>query len=141
MENPGGYVNFGTGNANNGWGLMAYGHAYSATNFWIANGGTTAQDLKTAFLVGGTPRRQQLSLFVGVLTSAISLYYYARIVRAMYLEGATTSEKIPLPSTWPLLLALWATYGILRRDPVVIIGNTLTLLLVSSVVLVKAKAR
>ncbi len=35
-----------------------------------SNGGTTAQDLKTAFLVGGTPRRQQLALFVGVLTSA-----------------------------------------------------------------------
>jgi MtN3 and saliva related transmembrane protein len=38
-------------------------------------------------------------------------------------------------------VALWATYGILRRDPVVIIGNTLTLLLVCSVVLVKARAR
>lgn len=36
-----------------------------------SNGGTTAQDLKTAFLVGGTPRRQQLALFVGVLTSAM----------------------------------------------------------------------
>lgn len=35
-----------------------------------SNGGTTAQDLKTAFLVGGTPRRQQLALFVGVLTSS-----------------------------------------------------------------------
>jgi putative OPT family oligopeptide transporter len=36
-----------------------------------SNGGTTAQDLKTAFLVGGTPKRQQLSLFVGVLTSSL----------------------------------------------------------------------
>lgn len=35
-----------------------------------SNGGTTAQDLKTAYLVGGTPRRQQLALFVGVITSA-----------------------------------------------------------------------
>lgn len=35
-----------------------------------SNGGTTAQDLKTAHLVGGTPRRQQIALFVGVLTSA-----------------------------------------------------------------------
>ncbi len=35
-----------------------------------SNGGTTAQDLKTAYLVGGTPRRQQIALFVGVLTSA-----------------------------------------------------------------------
>ncbi len=36
-----------------------------------SNGGTTAQDLKTAYLVGGTPRRQQLALFAGVLTSAL----------------------------------------------------------------------
>jgi len=36
-----------------------------------SNGGTTAQDLKTAFLVGGTPRRQQLALLVGVVSSAL----------------------------------------------------------------------
>jgi putative OPT family oligopeptide transporter len=36
-----------------------------------SNGGTIAQDLKTAFLVGGTPWRQQLALLVGVMTSAI----------------------------------------------------------------------
>lgn len=35
-----------------------------------SNGGTTAQDLKTAYLVGGTPKRQQVALFVGVITSA-----------------------------------------------------------------------
>jgi len=36
-----------------------------------SNGGTISQDLKTAFLVGGTPWRQQLALFVGVVTSAL----------------------------------------------------------------------
>ena len=36
-----------------------------------SNGGTTAQDLKTAFLVGGTPSHQQIALFVGVLSSAL----------------------------------------------------------------------
>jgi putative OPT family oligopeptide transporter len=36
-----------------------------------SNGGTTAQDLKTAYLVGGTPHRQQVALFVGVITSAL----------------------------------------------------------------------
>jgi len=35
-----------------------------------SNGGTTAQDLKTAYLVGGTPWKQQVALFVGVVTSA-----------------------------------------------------------------------
>lgn len=36
-----------------------------------SNGGTISQDLKTGFLVGATPRYQQLAIFVGVVTSAI----------------------------------------------------------------------
>ncbi|HZX41142.1 MAG TPA: OPT/YSL family transporter, partial [Myxococcaceae bacterium] len=36
-----------------------------------SNGGTTAQDLKTAQLVGATPSRQQIAIFVGVVTSAV----------------------------------------------------------------------
>ncbi len=36
-----------------------------------SNGGTTSQDLKTGFLVGATPRAQQLAILVGALTSAI----------------------------------------------------------------------
>jgi putative OPT family oligopeptide transporter len=36
-----------------------------------SNGGTTSQDLKTGFLVGATPRRQQIALLVGVVTSAV----------------------------------------------------------------------
>jgi putative OPT family oligopeptide transporter len=36
-----------------------------------SNGGTISQDLKTGFLVGATPSRQQIGILVGVLTSAI----------------------------------------------------------------------
>lgn len=36
-----------------------------------SNGGTTSQDLKTGFLVGGTPRLQQYAILVGALTSAL----------------------------------------------------------------------
>jgi uncharacterized oligopeptide transporter (OPT) family protein len=36
-----------------------------------SNGGTTSQDLKTGFLVGATPRHQQLSILVGAVTSAL----------------------------------------------------------------------
>ncbi len=36
-----------------------------------SNGGTTSQDLKTGFLVGSTPRKQQIAIMVGVLTSAL----------------------------------------------------------------------
>ena len=36
-----------------------------------SNGGTTAQDLKTAYLVGATPSRQQIAITIGVITSAL----------------------------------------------------------------------
>ena len=38
-----------------------------------SNGGTTSQDLKTGFLVGGTPSRQQIAILVGALASALVL--------------------------------------------------------------------
>jgi len=38
-----------------------------------SNGGTTSQDLKTGFLVGATPRKQQIAILVGALASALLL--------------------------------------------------------------------
>jgi putative OPT family oligopeptide transporter len=38
-----------------------------------SNGGTISQDLKTGYLVGATPRLQQISILVGALASAIML--------------------------------------------------------------------
>jgi uncharacterized oligopeptide transporter (OPT) family protein len=38
-----------------------------------SNAGATSQDLKTGFLVGGTPRLQQISILIGALCSALVL--------------------------------------------------------------------
>jgi putative OPT family oligopeptide transporter len=38
-----------------------------------SNGGTTSQDLKTGFLVGSTPKFQQIAILCGALTSAVAL--------------------------------------------------------------------
>ncbi|MBS0658495.1 MAG: oligopeptide transporter, OPT family [Verrucomicrobia bacterium] len=38
-----------------------------------SNGGTTSQDLKTGFLVGGTPRHMQVAILIGALGSALLL--------------------------------------------------------------------
>jgi putative OPT family oligopeptide transporter len=38
-----------------------------------SNGGTTSQDLKTGFLVGATPRLQQIAILFGALLSAVVL--------------------------------------------------------------------
>jgi putative OPT family oligopeptide transporter len=36
-----------------------------------SNGGTTSQDLKTGYLIGATPRYQQIALLIGVVASAL----------------------------------------------------------------------
>ncbi len=38
-----------------------------------SNGGTTSQDLKTGFLVGSTPKYQQIAILAGALASALAL--------------------------------------------------------------------
>ncbi|MBK9033480.1 MAG: oligopeptide transporter, OPT family [Myxococcales bacterium] len=38
-----------------------------------SNGGTISQDLKTGYLVGATPRLQQIAIAVGVVTSALAI--------------------------------------------------------------------
>ena len=38
-----------------------------------SNGGTTSQDLKTGFLIGSTPRYQQIAIMIGALASALAL--------------------------------------------------------------------
>ena len=38
-----------------------------------SNGGTTSQDLKTGFLVGGTPKFQQIAILIGATASALVL--------------------------------------------------------------------
>src|SRR5262249_16290722 len=40
-----------------------------------ANAGNTSQDLKTGFLVGATPSKQQLALIIGVVVSVVAIGY------------------------------------------------------------------
>jgi putative OPT family oligopeptide transporter len=56
-----------------GWTAAAYGALALSIGGVVciasANAGNTAQDLKTGFLVGATPKFQQIALMLGVLTS------------------------------------------------------------------------
>jgi len=45
-----------------------------------SNAGGTSQDLKTGYLVGATPRYQQLALFVGVIVSALAVGFTIKIL-------------------------------------------------------------
>lgn len=54
----------------------------------ISNAGTCSQDLKTGFLLGATPVKQQLSLLIGVLTSVLAVGWTAYL-----LNLSETTEK------------------------------------------------
>jgi NADH-quinone oxidoreductase subunit N len=43
---------------------------------------------------------------VAVLNSAISLYYYARVVKAMYIEKGTSCEKVAIPKIFTLAIVI-----------------------------------
>jgi len=68
-----------------------------------SNGGTTSQDLKTGFWVGGTPRKQQIAILVGALASALVLgpllmylntnsTYYQKVEPAAFAAGFSVTE-------------------------------------------------
>lgn len=45
-----------------------------------ANAGATSQDLKTGFIVGATPKYQQLSLFIGAIVSSIAIGFVIKVL-------------------------------------------------------------
>jgi uncharacterized oligopeptide transporter (OPT) family protein len=49
-----------------------------------SNGGTISQDLKTGFLVGSTPRAQQIAILFGSLASALTLGYVLLFLNEAY---------------------------------------------------------
>lgn len=56
--------------------------------------GDTSQDLKTGFLVGATPRRQQLGEIIGAVTSAAAVCAAVIILAKTYTFGST---ELPAP--------------------------------------------
>jgi putative OPT family oligopeptide transporter len=60
----------------------------------ICIAGDTSQDLKTGFLVGATPRRQQLGEMIGVLSSAAVIGWVVFFLHRTYGIG---SDRLPAP--------------------------------------------
>lgn len=69
-----------------------------------ANAGATSQDLKSGYIVGATPRYQQLSLFIGAIVSSIAIGATIKILDRptadMVAQGITHAigtDKYPAP--------------------------------------------
>jgi putative OPT family oligopeptide transporter len=56
--------------------------------------GDTSQDLKTGYILGATPRRQQLGELIGVITSAGVVCYVLMLLDETYVLG---SSELPAP--------------------------------------------
>ncbi|MBX9693868.1 MAG: OPT/YSL family transporter [Cyanobacteria bacterium] len=69
-----------------------------------ANGGATSQDLKTGYIIGATPRYQQLCLFIGAVMSSLVIGLTVRLLDnptpdmiAKGIVHAIGSDKFPAP--------------------------------------------
>jgi len=69
-----------------------------------ANAGGTSQDLKSGYIVGATPRNQQIALFVGAIVSSVVIGFTVKFLDKptadmvqQGIEHAIGSEKLPAP--------------------------------------------
>jgi uncharacterized oligopeptide transporter (OPT) family protein len=66
-----------------------------------SNGGTTSQDLKTGFLVGATPWKQQVAILVGALTSALVMGITLHQINTLYTTRHTDATLLPTVKASP----------------------------------------
>ena len=69
----------------------------------VSIAGDTSQDLKTGFLLGATPRRQQLGELIGVLTSATFVCLSVLLLAKVFGFG---SEELPAPQATLMKLVI-----------------------------------
>ena len=65
-----------------------------------ANAGATSQDLKTGYLIGSTPRYQQLALFVGAIVSAVVVGFTVKFLDKPSAELAAQGVQHAIGTTY-----------------------------------------
>ncbi len=71
-----------------------------------ANAGATSQDLKTGYILGATPWRQQIGLLIGVLASVVAIGFTLLLLeRTLGIGEATAAHPNPLPAPQATLMA------------------------------------
>src|SRR5205085_10781031 len=66
-----------------------------------SNGGTTSQDLKTGFLVGATPSKQQWGILIGAVTSALVIGVTMLLLNAASTHYTKKGFATDVPLTAP----------------------------------------
>ncbi len=88
----------------------------AVANIAIAMAATTSQDLKTGFIVGATPRSQQIAEILGVFIPALVLGYTMYILNGAYKFGS-----INMPAPQATLIAMIAKGVILKQLPFILV--------------------
>jgi putative OPT family oligopeptide transporter len=83
-----------------------------------ANAGNTSQDLKTGFLVGATPRRQQIAILVGAIGSALVVGWTLTLLNRAY--------TYPVPEVHPAFSAQALAPSQQRRAAVEVRSETMS---------------
>ena len=88
-----------------GWTAPAYG-ALAITIGGIvaiaaANAGDTSQDLKTGYLVGSTPRLQQIALMIGVVVSTVAIGFTLNLMNTGLQEFRAASQPWDINASHP----------------------------------------
>ena len=83
----------------------------------ICMAGTTAQDLKTGYILGATPRSQQIAEIIGAVIPSLSLGFVIYILNQAYHIGSTI-----MPAPQATLLSLIANGVIGGQLPYVLVG-------------------
>lgn len=65
-----------------------------------ANAGATSQDLKTGYIVGATPRNQQIALFIGAIVSSIVIGWTVKILDTPSSELAAAGVQHAIGETY-----------------------------------------
>jgi putative OPT family oligopeptide transporter len=98
----------------------------------VANAGSTSQDLKTGFLVGATPVKQQVGLLIGVLVSVVAVGFTLLLLeRTVGVGQITAQHPEPLPAPQAILMAT-VIKGLLSQNlpwALVLIGMGLSLVM------------
>lgn len=71
-----------------------------------SNGGATSQDLKTGFLIGATPRAQQIAILCGALASAVAL---GPVLLALNNASTVYVPQSPSATSWKVPAAAVAS--------------------------------
>lgn len=65
-----------------------------------SNAGATSQDLKTGYIVGATPKYQQIALFIGVIVSSIAIGFTVKTLDIPTADLASRGIKHAIGSTY-----------------------------------------